>query len=175
MLRDEEYHKILTISRVYKFYDPTGEIAELARKGVPIIEIQKRFKGALKEYKEIKGNVFLTVGINFLWNCVTSGNCSPPFGSQAQICVGNGTTAPSASQTGLTGSQTFCQTQDPGYPIVNQNQVTFEATFGPNDANFDWEEWGVSNGQVFLNRAQVSLGTKSFPQTWIFQVTLSIQ
>ena len=175
MIRNEEYHKIFTTSRVWKFNDPNGEIANLVRQGISITEIQKRYKGSLKEYIEIKGNVFLTAGINFLWNCVTSGSCSPPFGSSSQICVGNGTTTPSASQTGLTGSQTFCQSQDPGYPIVNQNQVTFEATYNPNDANFDWEEWGVSNGQVFLNRAQVSLGTKSSPQTWIFQVTLTIQ
>ncbi len=175
MIKEEEYHKIFTVSRLYKFYDPSGEIAELARKGASIIEIQRRFKGSLKEYREIGGNVFLIAGINFLWNCLVYGSCSPPFGSQAQICVGNGTTPVSSSQTGLTGSQTFCQTQDPGYPVVSQNQVTFEATYNPNQANFCWNEWGVSNGQVFLNRAQVSLGTKSYPYTWVFQVILTIQ
>ncbi len=175
MIKENEYHKIITTSSVWKFEDPDGEIARLIREGHTIIEIQQRFRDRFKEYDEIRGNVFLTTGINFIWNCLINGACSPSFNSKSFICVGNGTDTPAASQTGLTGTQSLCQTQDPGYPIISQNQVTFKVTFNPNQANFCWNEWGVSNGQVFLNRAQASLGTKQYPQTWIFQITLTIQ
>ena len=59
-----------------------------------------------------------------------------------------------------------------------KRQAVFRATFGGTEANFNWEEWSVSNGPgddyVNLNRKVESLGTKAEGTTWIFTVELSL-
>jgi len=82
------------------------------------------------------------------------------------------------SQTGLQGTNKYYKIVDSGYPQISGTQIIFRATFGPNEANFSWNEWTVANGSsdaaVNLNRKVENLGTKSSGSTWVLQVTLSI-
>lgn len=98
--------------------------------------------------------------------------------ANARIGVGDSDTAFSANQTDLQASSNKVRKEmDPGYPQVNGNTITFRATFGPSDANFAWQEWGIFNaesGGAMLNRVVEYNGTKVAGQTWVFQVTLTI-
>lgn len=74
-----------------------------------------------------------------------------------------------------------------GAPVVTTNQVVFAATFGANNANFQWNEWAVTLGGAtankqasppakVLNRAVpgTNLGTKTNAGSWTLTVTLSL-
>jgi len=129
--------------------------------------------------KTVIGNIFLIEGVNFMWTCINTGSCSPPFdGSNTHIGVGDGTAAADPTQTGLQGANVYYKLVDSGYPVINQNSFTARATFGPTEANFSWQEWTVANGSdntaINLNRKVESLGTKASGATWVLEVTLSI-
>jgi hypothetical protein len=97
--------------------------------------------------------------------------------ANARLAVGDGTTAESPSQTNLQGTTTFRRSMDPGYPTVTGSTLIFRATFGEEDANFAWNEWGVFNaavGGTMLDRRVEYNGTKLEGQTWVFQVELEL-
>jgi hypothetical protein len=96
--------------------------------------------------------------------------------ANAYLGVGDGTTAFSASQTDLQGTNKVRKPMNSGYPSRSGNTVTFQATFGASEANFVWNEWGVFNaatGGVMLNRKVESLGTKASGTVWQFTVQLT--
>ena len=71
-----------------------------------------------------------------------------------------------------------------GYPIRAVNQLTFRGVYSTNQANHEWQEWGIKNatttvtstsGTTFmLQRKQESLGTKLNTQQWQLTVDVSI-
>lgn len=92
----------------------------------------------------------------------------------AQIVVGNGATAVVPTQTALQGTSTATSSVDVGFPTVTNNIVTYQATFSTNEANFAWNEWGVTNGTTLLNRKVETLGTKTSAQSWQISVSLTL-
>jgi len=171
--------RIKTVTRLVKFIDVDGAVFKELRGGMPLEVAVGRFRRRLSGIKVVEGNVFLNEGINFMWSCVVNGSCSPPFDSaNAYIGVGDGATPEDPTQTGLTGTNKYYKGMDSGYPQLSGNQVTFRATFGPNEANFAWNEWTVANGPgdnyTNINRKQESLGTKAQGTTWVLEVTLII-
>lgn len=98
--------------------------------------------------------------------------------ANAHIGVGDGDNEFDETQTDLQGENTFREGMDEDFPVREDNELTFRATFGEEDANFVWNEWGVFNaddGGVMLNRLVEFNGEKQPGQTWIFQVTLEIR
>lgn len=94
----------------------------------------------------------------------------------AMLGVGNGTAAFAASQTDLQGTSTKRMHMDGDYPLVTPPVVTFKSVFGPDNANFQWNEWGLFNaetGGTMLNRVVESNGTKQSGQTWILEVAIT--
>jgi hypothetical protein len=167
--------KLHTVTRVYKFDDPTGEIYQKLRKGASIASLGVE----PKDFVVKEGNVFLDEGLNFIWNAVTGATGLTYFNSSnSYIGVGDGTTAADHTQTGLQGTNKYYKLVDSGYPTVSGNTATFRATFGGTEANFAWNEWTVANGSsdtaVNLNRKVESLGTKPSGATWVLEVQLSI-
>lgn len=72
----------------------------------------------------------------------------------------------------------FRKSMDEGYPIITDNEITFRATFGEDEANFEWNEWGIFNASTsgtMLNRVVEYNGTKLPGQTWILQVVLTVK
>jgi hypothetical protein len=66
---------------------------------------------------------------------------------------------------------------DTGYPTSGTGQqAVFKATFGPDDANYSWNEFVIKNATsgVCLNRKVSNQGTKASGQTWVITVTLSL-
>jgi hypothetical protein len=173
-----ESGKGTSIARVYKFRDPDGLVAKLGRRGVSADKLAEMFKDRLEEIREVKGNVFLNEGINYIWRLAKGETGLIPFGSNSCIGVGDGTTAADPSQTGLLGTNKYYKQVDSGYPVVQGTQIIFQATFGGTEANYSWNEWTVANGcgdtYVNLNRKQETLGTKASGATWILQVQLTI-
>jgi len=168
-----------TITKVWKFIDRDGKIYEMLRSGASIEEVLAKYGKDLTGFEEVKGNIFLTEGVNFIWVCLSQGSCSPPFNnSNSYIGVGDGDQEANASQTGLQGTNKYYKRVDSGYPTVSGNKITFRATFGSDEANFSWKEWTVANGAsdnaVNINRKVKYLGDKESGSTWVLMVELSI-
>jgi hypothetical protein len=87
--------------------------------------------------------------------------------------VGNGTDAETADDVALAGASQLWKAMDPGYPVVEDNTVTFQATFAEAEAQFEWSEWGVDDGSTLLSRKVETLGTKAAGQ-WTLTTTLTI-
>lgn len=171
--------KLKTITTLYKFNDPTGEIAKASRHGTSLEQIEKEFKDQLIEKKVVKGNLFLAEGINYIWTAMCGGAFTPFDNTHAYLGVGDGTASESYDQTGLQGTNKYYKGMDTGYPTYGSaRKATFRATFGGDEANFAWNEWTVANGNsdaaINLNRKVESLGTKSSGSTWILTVELII-
>lgn len=98
--------------------------------------------------------------------------------ANARIGVGDSTAVFSAAQTDLQATTNkFRKGMDASYPTTEANILTFKSTYGPSEANFAWNEWGVFNaasGGTMLNRVVEYNGTKLSGQTWVFQVALTI-
>jgi hypothetical protein len=167
-----------SITKIWIFKDPDGIIEKLGRQGIPAERIYEMYPDRLIDVKEVKGNVFLNEGIQFIWKAVTGQTGLTYFGSNSCIGVGDGTAAEDPSQTGLTGTNKYYKQVDSGYPQLSGNSVIFQATFGSTEANFAWNEWTVANGcddtYVNLNRKYAVMGVKQSGATWILQVTLTI-
>lgn len=115
-------------------------------------------------------------GVNLIAQALTG--TSVPFNAEtARIGVGDGQAAFSIEHQDLTGANKFRKKVEAGYPIVDPPDITFKAIFGPDEANFAWNEWGIFNaetGGTMLDRVVESNGTKQANQTWILEVTVSL-
>jgi len=157
-----------TVTRVFVFDDPDGSIAKQLQRGASL----ERFIDKLREARTDEG-------IEFIWQAVTGATGLTPFnGENAHVGVGDGTAIEDPAQTGLQGANKCYKLVDSGYPVVSANVVKFRATFGPDEANFDWNEWTVANGSsdaaVNLNRKVQDLGRKAAGTTWSIEVQLKI-
>jgi len=130
------------------------------------------------EIVDFEGNILVNEGINYLLTIIAtdSKTGTPWSNANAYLIVGTGTTAASASDTQATFTNGVVKPMDAGYPTYGTNQtVTWKATFGANDANQAWNEFGVLNaatGGKLLNRKVSAQGTKISGQVW--ELTLSI-
>lgn len=117
------------------------------------------------EVVHAEGNSLLNEGISRMLNLLIGAGGTPFSNANAELGVGNSTTAVAASQTDLQGGASTAWTgMDSGYPSIAGQSVTFKGTFGDTEANFAWNEWGIRNGSAAnenLNRKVVSLGTKA--------------
>jgi hypothetical protein len=111
------------------------------------------------------------IATNVIGETVTSFN-----NASAHIGVGSSPAAFAVTQTQL-ATQLMRRPMDATFPTRTGNTLTFRSTFGTEDANGAWEEWGVFNaatGGTLLNRRVETLGIKPSTQTWQFSVTLTI-
>lgn len=98
--------------------------------------------------------------------------------ANARLAAGDSSVPFVASQTDLQASANkLRKAMDASYPQRSVNALVFRATFGVNEANWDWNEWGVFNaasGGTMLNRRVEALGTKTSAESWQFTVTLTL-
>ena len=77
------------------------------------------------------------------------------------------------------------QANGTGSAAVSGNQITYVATFGTANANFAWQEWGLTTGAAATNKQAaapptlfnhkiVSLGTKTSAASWTLTANLSL-
>jgi len=123
-------------------------------------------------------------GRNFIAGAITGKDTTLFDNDNTRIGVGDSDTDFDASHSDLQGSNTHRESVDSGYPERDpegdgsDNKLKYQATFGGDDANFTWEEWGLFNsgsGGTMLNRLVEYNGTKEPGQTWIFEVEIEVQ
>jgi hypothetical protein len=94
--------------------------------------------------------------------------------ANAHLGVGNSNAAFSAAHTDLQGGSTSRRPMDATFPSRAANVVTWQATWGTGEANFDWQEIGffnhVSAGQM-LGRFLENIGVKTSSVTRQLEVT----
>lgn len=108
---------------------------------------------------------------------VIGGAFTPYNNANAQIGVGDGTTAFANTQTALVGPSISWKAMDAGYPTISANVLTFRSTFAGADANHAWNEWGIRNGAtalVLMNRVVQANGTKASTETKVFTATVTL-
>jgi hypothetical protein len=128
----------------------------------------------------IDGNLLLNEGINLMWSLIAGGAGTNFANANAYLGVGDDATAADAAQTGLlAATNKLYKEMDATYPTFGTLQkITFRSTFGSSDANFDWKEFTVANGNsgaaVNMNRKISDQGTKVSGQTWELTLEVSL-
>jgi hypothetical protein len=140
--------------------------------------------GNLTAVDEVAGNLLMFGGASALWGRLTGDTSVAVFSAaNARLGVGDGTAAEAATQNDLQGATKTRKGMDATYPQHNDGTVdgaqtvTFRSTFGPDDANHDWSEWGVFNDPAtgrMLNRKVHDFGRKAQGTTWALTVTISL-
>ena len=142
-------------------------------------KLSKYWVGEPEPYEVIKGegNVFTTAGISLMLDLLVGGGGTVFSNANARVGVGDGSTAASAGQTDLQGTNKLRKAMDATYPSRITTVMTFQSTFGTSDANFAWNEWGIFNsasGATMFNRKAESFGTKTNTATWVLQVSITV-
>jgi len=140
-----------------------------------------KVEGEPYEVREFEGNVALNEGLNELWSLAV-GATSPVAAynaANARIGVGNDNTAAVATQTGLIGTAAYDAMMATFPTYGTSQQIVFKAEFDVGDANFEWKEVTVDNGNtrnmnLFRKVPSPSLGTKTNTEIWRLQVTLTL-
>lgn len=135
--------------------------------------------GRAYSQSRVEHNLLLNEGITALLNLLV-GNAETNFGNaNAYIGVGDSNTAAAAAQTGLQAAtnKTFIA-MEATYPQISSQTVTWRAKFDTADANYNWREFTVVNGNSDsadnLNRVVSDQGTKASGQVWVVDVALTI-
>lgn len=132
----------------------------------------------LYEIDEFSGNVGLNEGLAILVDYLIGDTSGSAFGTDSMLGVGNGTVAAAASQTGLQGaSKQYNAMESTDYPSTSGQSISWKANFATDEANFDWEEFTVSNntddtGQNLVRKAE-SRGTKVSGEQWDLTLTVT--
>lgn len=142
-------------------------LAHLAKRGIAPTEIR------------LSRNILVNTGLTDIGNGLTSSGLATPYtNANANIGVGDSSTAAAVGQTDLqAATNKLRKVMDATYPTVSNGVYTFRSTFATSDANFAWQEWAVFNAAAagrMLNRAVSSLGTKTSAQSWQFTITITI-
>lgn len=130
------------------------------------------------EISEIEGNLLLNEGINNVLLPLLGGTSSPTAFDEANanIGVGNDSTAEDAGQTGLQGTATYVG-METGYPSIGSQKITWRSVFDGSTGNHDWKEFTVANGSSNsadnLNRKVSDQGTKASGQTWTLDLEIT--
>ncbi len=145
-----------------------------------------------------QGNLLMYGGASAVWESLighgsTLGNDALTYFNDTNAAIGVGTSSSRElpTQTNLAAgnpNERVRAGMDMGYPqhkpgnSEEASSVTFSSTFGRNDANFDWREWGIFNSTrdgagIMLNRKvpEEGLGSKTSKGTWTLTVTLTLK
>lgn len=143
---------------------------------------------------EADGNLLTTAGLHRITALVTATGATQAFtNSRGAVGVGDSATAAAVSDAALGGNSathSWWQGVDASYPTQANGVITAYSTFGINDGNFAWNEWGwgiataaVTGNAVFntatttgtlLNHKVQNLGTKVSGAIWTHQGTITI-
>lgn len=124
-------------------------------------------------------NIILDVGANEILKLIADTGGTPYSAANTYIYVGTDTTAENPNQNGViaSGINRAFAAMDTGYPIVQNRQIIYRASFGDTTANFAWHEAAIVNGiganSVAMNRKVATLGTK-VTGTWSLEITVSL-
>jgi hypothetical protein len=135
-------------------------------------------RGEFYEKRIIVGNVLLNEGIAALQNLLTGAAETAYGNADAFIGVGDDATAAAAAQTGLQApTNKLYKAMEATYPQISSQTTTWRSVFGSSEANYDWNEFTIANGNSDaadnLNRLVSAQGTKASGQTWTIDVAIT--
>ncbi|MFC1937409.1 hypothetical protein ACFLWY_02470 [Chloroflexota bacterium] len=139
---------------------------------------EDEFHRLFQPYEVIQGegNCLLNSGIDEMWDLVTGASANHFDNTNAQIGIGDSSTAADATQTDLQAAtnKTY-KGMETSYPTSTDQKATFKASFGSSEANYTWNEWVVkqSTSGKCLNRKVENLGTKT-TGTWTLEVSITL-
>lgn len=136
----------------------------------------------------VSRNSFTNVGLQWMWQMMAGqlrdadGTLNDHLGA-ARVVVGDGSRAFDLRDTRLVGEETAQATLEPGYPTIALQApgddghaagvISFLATFGEDQAAFDWQERGVVTAQgVLLDRSVQDQGRKVLGAVWQLRADL---
>lgn len=120
-------------------------------------------------------NIITNTGASEMIKLVCGKSIVPFNEFNARIVVGNSSVAEEATQTGPLGMNTSSAKMSKGFPVTDGSTAYFEAAFGTNQANFEWNEICISNGNVAMNRKVLEdFGTKPKGEIWIVRASVEI-
>lgn len=127
---------------------------------------------------EAYGNLMLNEGIQEMQDLlIGAGGTTSYANANAQMGVGDSTTAEAATQTDLQAGANFLWVgMNATFPSRAAQTLTFQSDFTTAQANFAWQEASIRNGVTRnknLNRKVTSLGTKA-TGTWTLTGTVAI-
>lgn len=167
-------------------YEIKWQIRKYAANEVQDLTLDELDNVTPKEVIDIEGNIMLNQGRDLINNLLMGvGNPTPLSAANALIHVGDSTAAESKTQTDLQATGTYNDTSgtphkwkkpmEAGFPQVVNGAIRYKARFVSAEANFQWNEFGVSNGTTLFNRkvASPSIGTKTTEDEWVFSVELN--
>lgn len=124
-----------------------------------------------------------TIGIGILLDRLLGIGTPTPFDpNSSRIGVGDGVGGVpvcTPGDTALTATvNTAWKEMDPGYPQRDGTTATWQATFGPGEAEFAWNEWAIDNGNnggpgQLLNHKGAAKGVKPAGSTWTYTVHIT--
>lgn len=141
--------------------------------------------------RDVSRNGFTEVGVKWMWEMMaghirsSDGTLNDHLGG-ARIVVGTSDTPRSGIENRLVGD-TAEAPLDAGFPVVSSelisdddfvtpvSRITFQATFGEDQAVFDWQERGIVTAQgVLLDRAVSDQGRKPLGAVWTVGAVLEL-
>ena len=142
--------------------------------------LEKRHNPREEPYEivEVRGNLGLEGGFNYLWNVIGGATANTFNTANAILFVGNGTQAANATQTALQGASFYGMAMASTHPSISAAKIYFKGLAASDAANFAWAEWAAGRGnattqEVLLNRKVEALGTKSSGE-WTLEVYLEL-
>lgn len=74
------------------------------------------------------------------------------------------------------GSELVERQLDEGFPKLSEdgNSIIFQATFGPEEANFEWRGEGVKVDGKTIEWEEKDSGRKALGATWIVEVAIDV-
>ena len=142
--------------------------------------IEKFKKDAKKPYavEKFEGNLGLQEGRAELIDLICGlGTPTEWDNTNANIGVGDSSTAAQETDTGLLGSSKLYKAMLATYPQRSAQTAEWKSEFTDGEAEFAWEEFTVCNTNadagVNLNRKVESKGTKGSGETWTVSLKIT--
>ena len=159
---------------IYKFRDPDGAVERASKAGADVLALEPY------AHEQIDGNCTLDEGRMLLIDLIAGTGSGVPWdATHAHLGIGDGAAPAEPSQSGLTGANKAFAPMDATWPQRMGATCTWRATFGPNDANFLWNEGTIINGSddsaVCLNRKVHNRGMKFAGETWIMGLAVKFK
>jgi hypothetical protein len=131
--------------------------------------------GKAYEVRVTDGNLLTTTGATLMWNLLIGAGGTVYSNANANLGVGDSTTAEAAAQTDLqAAANKLRKGMEATYPSVATNVLTFKSSFGSTEANYAWAEMAVFNAAAagtMLCRKVSAQGTKTSGQIWVLTYT----
>lgn len=136
--------------------------------------------GKLYDHGKPFHNIFVNTGLAEVWKLITAQGGTAFSNANANLGVGDSSTAPAVGQTDLqAATNKLRKAMNATYPNAPVNGLEqWQSDFTGAEANYSWQEFAVFNAAaagVMMDRAISNQGTKTSGQTWrlTFSFTLS--